>query len=192
MHALATVSAKPPIAPFEEAKRLGALGLKRGVFAQPASRSDIESLHDMLQEGIDGPLAGVEAALRVQESSPHSIWSVHSGAGLLGGVAFLPLNALGLYQLIYGKLDRSNPPPESIAVRLERPVVLYVWAVVARGSGVLGLTEVLPQLETQRFAGVDIWADPVTPEGERLAQRFGLKQVRHGVQTFYKLDRGGR
>lgn len=192
MPALATMSADQPTAPFQEAMRLGALGLKRGVYAQPASRTDVEALHQMLRESMEGPLAGVESALRVQEASPHSIWSVHSSAGLLGGVAFLPLNALGLYKLIYGKLDRTDPPLESIAVRLERPAVLYVWGVVARGSGVLGLTEILPQLETQRFGGVDIWADPVTEEGERLARRFGLTRISHGSQTFYKLDRGGR
>ncbi len=192
MSALAVMSADPPESPQEAAMRFGALGLKRGVYSQPASRADIESLHAMLRGSIDAPIAGLDAVIRVQEASPHSIWSVHSATGLLGGVAFLPLNALGLYKLIYGKLDRSNPPLDSIAVRLERPVVLYVWAVVARGSGVLGLTEILPQLETQRFSRVDIWADPVTEEGKRLAQRFGLTRINHGSQTFYKLDRGGR
>ncbi len=192
MSALAIMSAEPPEAPYSEAKRLGALGLRRGVYSQPASRTDIESLHQMFEDSIGRSVASLEAAIRVQEASPHSIWSVHSAAGLLGGVAFLPLNALGLYKLIYGKLDRSNPPLDSIAVHLERPVVLYVWAVVARGSGVLGLSEILPQLDTQRFGGVDIWADPITEEGERLAQRFGLARINHGSQTFYKLDRGGR
>ncbi len=192
MPAVAIMTADRPAAPFEEAKRLGALGLRRGVYAQPASRADIEQLHGMLGESIEAPLASLESALRVQQASPHSIWSVHSSAGLLGGAAFLPLNALGLYKLIYGKLDRANPPLDSIAVGMERPVVLYVWGVVARGSGVLGLSEILPQLETQRFAGVDIWADPVTEEGERLARRLGLTRISHGTQTFYKLDRGGR
>lgn len=192
MSALAIMSADTPEAPYQEAKRLGALGLRRGVYSQPASRTDIESLHDMFRDSIGRPVASLEAAIRVQEASPHSIWSVHSAAGLLGGVAFLPLNALGLYKLIYGKLDRSDPALDSIAVRMERPVVLYVWAVIARGSGVLGLSEILPQLDTQRFGGVDIWADPVTEEGERLAQRFGLARINHGSQTFYKLDRGGR
>jgi hypothetical protein len=192
MSALALMSAETPEAPYQAAKRFGALGLKRGVYSQPASRTDIESLHGMLASSIPGPIASLESAIRVQEASPHSIWSVHSAAGLLGGVAFLPLNALGLYKLIYGKLDRSNPPLDSIAVRMERPVVLYVWAVVARGSGVLGLSEILPQLETQRFGRVDIWADPVSEEGERLAQRFGLTRISHGSQAFYKLDRGGR
>ena len=192
MSAVALMSAGTPEAAHQAAKRFGALGLKRGVYSQPASRTDIESLHAMLAGSIAGPIASLEAAIRVQEASPHSIWSVHSAGGLVGGVAFLPLNALGLYKLIYGRLDRSDPPLDSIAVRMERPVILYVWAVVARGSGVLGLTEILPQLDTQRFGRVDIWADPVSHEGERLAQRFGLTRISHGSQRFYKLDRGGR
>jgi len=184
----ATRYAEPP-----EARRLAALGLRRGVYAQPASQTDIEALHAMMRDSVDHhPLASAQTAWRVQEASPHSIWSVHSSAGLLGGAAFLPLNTLGLYRLIYGKLDRADPPLDSIAIRLEKPAVLYVWAVVARGSGLLGLTGVLRQLDTQRFRGVDIWADPVTPEGERLAERLGLARVSHGSQAFYKLDRSGR
>lgn len=176
----------------DAARRLGARGLQRGVYAQPATRSDIEALHRMFEPFVEAPVASAESAVRVQEASPHSVWSVHSPTGLLGGAAFLPLNTLGLYRLIYGKLDRSDPPLEALAVRLERPAVLYVWALVARGSGLLGLADILRQLDTQRFRGIDVWAQPVTTEGERLAARLGFARVSHGEHAFYKLGRSGR
>lgn len=176
----------------EAARALGARGLRRGIYAQPATRTDIEALHRLFEPHVDAPVASAESAIRVQEASPHSVWSVHSSAGLLGGAAFLPLNTLGLYRLIYGKLDRRDPPLEALAVRLERPAVLYVWALVARGSGLLGLADILRQLDTQRFRGVDVWAQPVTTEGERLAARLGFARISHGDHAFYKLGRSGR
>jgi hypothetical protein len=171
---------------------LEARATRRGVYAQPASRSDIAALHAMLAARIDRPIASAEAAARVQEASPHSIWSLHSQARILGGVAFLPLNALGLYELVYGKLDRADPPLASLAIGLERPAILYVWAVVAQGSGVLGFGAVLRQLDTQRFGRVDLWAEPATAEGGRLADRFGFSRIAHGAHGLRKLERSGR
>jgi len=142
-----------------------------------------------MRQRVDAPLADAESVARIQEASPNSVWSMHSRSGLVGGVAFLPLNGLGLYRLIYGKLDRREPPLEAIAIRLERPSILYVWALVAEGAGLLGLGEILRQLDGQRFRGVDIWAEPATPEGGRLADRLGFARVEGGNRVFYKLSR---
>jgi hypothetical protein len=161
----------------------------RGVFAQPASNSDIAQLHAMLVDSYDGPIAPVEVACRVQQASPNAIWSVYGARGLVGGVAFLPLNALGVYSLITGKLSLTDPPLEAIAVRSERPAILYAWALVARPSAMFGIAEVLGHLESQRFRNVDIWANAVTPEGIRLAARLGLERFAHRDGDFFKLTR---
>jgi hypothetical protein len=161
----------------------------RGVFAQPASDSDIAALHRMLEEQMEGELASVEAACRIQKTSPHSIWSVYGGQGLVGGVAFLPLNSLGVYGLITGTLDLSNPPIEAIAVKSERPAILYAWAVVSKPSGLFGLADVLGHLDTQRFRNVDIWASAVTPAGKRMAGKLGLTRFAHNDGEFYKYAR---
>jgi hypothetical protein len=174
------------------AERLGRLQHLRkrcGVYGQPASQADIRALRAMLAEAIDTDVAREEVALAVQDASPNSIWSLYSQDGLKGGVAFLPLNALGVYKLIYGKLDPTNPGLEAVAVRNERPTVLYVWGLISRGRGLVGLSDVLHNLGTQRFRNVDIWTCPVTEKGERLAQSLGLERVAHGERTFYKLDR---
>ncbi len=161
----------------------------RGVYAQPASNGDIQALHGMLRERFDGPLAPPEVACRVQEISPNSIWSVYGGRGLAGGVAFLPLNALGVYGLISGQLNLEDPPVSAIAVKAERPAVLYAWAIVARPAALFGLSDVLRQLETQRFRHVDIWAHAVTPAGRRMAAKLGLERFANRDGDFFKFAR---
>ncbi len=161
----------------------------RGVFAQPASDSDIASLRRMLEEQMEGALASAEAACRIQAASPHSIWSVYGSQGLVGGVAFLPLNALGVYNLITGTLDLTDPPIEAIAIKSERPAILYAWAVVSKPSGLFGLADVLGHLDTQRFRNVDIWANAVTPAGKRMAGKLGLTRFAHRDGEFYKYTR---
>jgi hypothetical protein len=164
----------------------------RGVFAQPASNGDISTLHAMMREQFEGPLAPVEAVCRVQQASPNSVWSVYGAQGLVGGIAFLPLNALGVYLLISGKLDVADPPLAALAVKSERPAILYAWAVVARPAGLFGLADVLRHLDTQRFRNIDIWANAVTPDGIRLAARLGLERFGHRDGDFYKYGRERR
>jgi hypothetical protein len=170
-------------------ERLGRLlnpSRRRGVYSQPASHGDIHALHEMFKSHIDRPIALPEVAVRVQEASPNSIWSIYAADGLAGGVAFLPLNALGLYQLIYGKIDLTDPPLAALAVRSERPVILYLWAAVARHRAVIGFADVLRQLDIQRFRGIDIWMHTVTPGAERLAEGLGLESFGEGDRRYYK------
>jgi len=164
---------------------------RRGVYAQPASHRDIHALHGMFKARIDQPIALPEVAVRVQDASPNSIWSIYAMDGLAGGVAFLPLNSLGLYQLIYGKIDLTDPPLAALAVRSERPVILYLWAAIARHRAVIGFADVLRQLEVQRFRGIDIWMHTVTPGAERLAEGLGLEAFGQGDRRYYKHVRSG-
>ncbi len=170
-------------------ERLSEARKRRGVYAQPASQSDIFALHAMLLQRLDDTIASAETACMVQDVSPNTIWSVYGKAGLVGGLAFLPLNALGLYNLIYGKLDFRNPPLDSLAIAQERPSVIYIWALVAKGSGIAGLADVLHFLDTPRFRHVDIWTQAVTPAGERLATRLGLARFNHATAPFFKYSR---
>lgn len=169
--------------------RLWRLARRCPVFAQPASEAEIRRLHAMFAERTEAPIASADTACRIAAASPLSVWAIRSAKALLGGLAFLPLNNLGLYRLIYGTLDRAEPPLEAIAAGAERPAILYVWALVARPRGLLGLPEILRQLDTQRFRGIDIWADPVTERGERLARRLGFVRAAHGTHPFHKFAR---
>ncbi len=171
--------------------RLRRLSLRRGVYSQPASQSDIHDLHAMLGQHLDMPLARAEAACSVQRARANSLWSIHSKDGLIGGAAFLPLNALGLYKLIYGKLDLQDPDIDCISVHPERPAILYLWALIAQGSALAGLSGLLDFLETPAFRRVDIWTRAVTPRGERLALKLGFKAMGQGDRVFFKYDRSG-
>jgi hypothetical protein len=169
--------------------RLLRLAKTRHVFVQPASHSEIHQLHLMLAGRIGQAIASAESACLIQDTSPQSIWSMHSATQMLGGIAFLPLNPLGLYQLVYGTLDLLNPAVNSVAARNERPSILYLWALVSRGRGIIGLADVMEYLGKQRFRNVDIWTCPVTQRSERLAERLGFTRFSHGDRVFYRLKR---
>jgi hypothetical protein len=183
---------------MERLQGIGALSQRlsqrrtRGVYAQPASERDIQTLHAMMADQFEGRLATPEAACRIQQISPNSIWSVSGASGLAGGIAFLPLNALGVYDLIRGKLDLTAPPDAAIAIRTERPSVLYAWAMVARPAALFGLAEVLRQLDQGRFRQVDIWANAVTPSGLRMAAKLGLERFGTTDGAFFKFAREAR
>jgi hypothetical protein len=170
-------------------QRLRRLARTRRVYVQPASHSEIHQMHRMLAGRTDVPIATAESACSIQDASPQSIWAMHSATDLLGGIAFLPLNPLGLYQLVYGKLDLANPPVVSIAASHERPAILYLWALVSRGRGIIGLADILDHLDRQRFRNVDVWTCPVTPHGQRLAERHGFARFTHQDRSFYRLRR---
>jgi hypothetical protein len=171
--------------------RLRRLSVRGGVYSQPASPSDIHALHAMLGQHLEEPLAKAEAACAVQRARANSIWSIHSADGLIGGMAFLPLNALGLYKLIYGKLDLCDPDLDCISAHPERPAILYLWALVAKGSGLAGLSSLLDFLETAPMRRVDIWTRPVSEAGKHLARRLGFEAVGPGERSLYKYDRSG-
>jgi hypothetical protein len=145
----------------------------------------------MLQDLLAEPIASAEAACAVQAARPNSIWSIHTVDGLIGGIAFLPLNGLGLYNLIYGKLDLQEPEIACIATGAERPAILYLWAMVAQGSGIAGIADVIDFLDTAAFRHVDIWTRALSPGGERLARKLGFEAFAPGGQRYYKFDRSG-
>jgi hypothetical protein len=150
------------------------------------------ALHGMMKDQFEGQLASPEVACRIQQISPNSIWSVYSASGLAGGIAFLPLSALGVYDLLSRQLDLAAPPDSAIAIRSERPSILYAWAMVAKPSALFGLADVLRQLDQGRFRRVDIWANAVTPSGLRMAMRLGLERFGASDGAFFKFARESR
>jgi hypothetical protein len=170
-------------------QRLLQLAKTRRVYVQPASHFEIHQMHLMLAERTDVTIASAESACAIQDASPQSIWAMHSATELLGGIAFLPLNPLGLYHLVYGKLDLKNPPVNSVAVHNERPAILYLWALVSKGRGIIGLADIMDHLDRQRFRNVDVWTSPVTHHGQRLAERHGFARFTHQDRSFYRLRR---
>ncbi len=146
-------------------------------------------MHLMLAGRTDTAIASAESACSIQDACPQSIWAMHSATELLGGIAFLPLNPLGLYQLVYGKLDLMNPPVNSVAAYDERPSILYLWALVSKGRGIIGLADILDYLDKPRFRNVDVWTCPITHDSQRLAERHGFTGFTHGDRVFYRLRR---
>jgi predicted GNAT family N-acyltransferase len=84
------------------------------------------------------------------------------------------LNDVGLSCLVAGHFDARNPDPKYLASQNERPTAIYVWALHARGTLAAGISLVFEKISTPKYAGVDIYARAVTPDGHRFLEAIGF------------------
>jgi len=130
---------------------------------------------------IDG-MTGLDVVRRVASRNPDSLWAItrrdkHDVArpSAEGFVAFLMLNDAGLSRLVDGTLDTQAPDPDLLAAQNEKPAGIYVWALHARGTLAAGISLVFEKLSTPKYAGVDLYARAVTPDGHRFLEAIGFK-----------------
>ena len=135
------------------------------------------------------------------EYNPDTIWGVYqtleSDAGsetLVGYLAFLMLNEDGASALKEGGLDVLHPAAALLAPSGERPHLIYVWAVVARGLGAVAVpltTHAMGPL----YAGLSLCGTAATEAGAKAMRGFGFKPVRQNrpdVGNLFWLDRSSQ
>jgi predicted GNAT family N-acyltransferase len=148
-------------------------------------RPNPQALADLMERArltIPG-LTDTSVVERIVHYNQDSMWaiarrrkfdpSVPFGEGFF---AFLHLNKKGLFRLAANTLDTRNPDLALLAAPGERPAGIYTWAALAPGLLAGGISLVLEQLETPRYAGVDIYSRPNTDEGFRFNETLGLKK----------------
>lgn len=140
----------------------------------------IESLFERARRHING-MTNLDVVRRVASRNPDSLWAIArrekydvSNPDGEGFVAFLMLNDAGLCRLVDGTLDTQNPDPALIVAQNEKPAGIYVWALHARGTLAAGVSPVFDKISTPRYAGVDLYARAVTPDGHRFLEAIGF------------------
>jgi len=140
----------------------------------------IDALFACASQHIGG-MTQLDIVRRVASRNPDSLWAIArkdkydvSNPNGEGFVAFLMLNDAGLNRLVAGTLDTQNPDPTLLAGQNEKPAGIYIWALHARGTLAAGVSLVFEKISTPRYAGVDLYARAVTPDGHRFLEAIGF------------------
>jgi len=134
-------------------------------------------------------LASVSEAIKVQRHNSACIMALArkskfdpaAPAGE-GFIAMLPLNSAGMELLALDALEATKPNVKFLSKPGERPEGIYLWAIFAPGSGAAGMALFMEKLASEQYAGLDIYARSVTPEGRNFLQVLGFTEgteIRH-------------
>lgn len=93
-----------------------------------------------------------------------------------GFIAMLPLNKVGMQLLAIDALDASNPNVKFLAKPGERPAGIYWWAIFAPGPLAAGMALFMQRVASKLYAGLDIYARPVTEEGRHFLEVLGFNE----------------
>lgn len=128
-------------------------------------------------------LAASEDVLRVMRHNPDCFLALAKRSRFddaaprgEGFIAMLPLNAIGLQLLAMDALNAGNPNVKFICKPGERAEAIYWWGVFAPGALAAGMALFMEHIAAQQYAGLDIYARPVTQEGRNFLQVLGFTE----------------
>jgi predicted GNAT family N-acyltransferase len=160
----------------------GLVNLSQRLVVFSAAPSDIDRLVPRARQDMGGGAAN-EVVRRVARHNPDSIWGIARRDRYLAGetaaegyVAFLMLNDEGANQLMAGRLDGKNPPPDLLTRQHERPAAVYVWGIYARGAIAGGVPLAFEKAWTPLYRKAPLLAHAVTAEGYRLLDSLGFNR----------------
>jgi predicted GNAT family N-acyltransferase len=153
---------------------------KRLVVFMPRG-NEIDALVAHVRKDLSN-VASADIVRRVVSHNPDTLWAIArrdrfdasapSGEGLM---AFLMLNRAGMFRLMEGTFDASDPDPSLLAAQSERPAGIYLWAVHARGIIAGGIPLVMEKMNTPLYRHVSLYSRAVTPEGLRFFKGTGFR-----------------
>ncbi len=167
----------PRNARFLHRHELDLLEKRAEIDATPAKPWELPSLIALARDAVPGVAIQSTTVARIYGQNPQCIFPFRSGGQIVGGIAFLYLNDDGLDRLLLDELDFSDPDPALLTPLGEAPAALYVWALAARGRGAFGIANVSLRLRKEPFARADYYAQPSTPDGERLLAQLGFART---------------
>ena len=128
-------------------------------------------------------MADVSEALKVQRHNHHCVMALARKSKFdpaapvgEGFFAMLPLNSLGMEMLARDALEATRPNVKFLAKADERPKGIYWWAVFAPGTLAAGMALFVEKLASEQYAGLDIYARPVTEEGHNFLKVLGFNE----------------
>ena len=156
---------------------------------------ELESVYALSKEHLKAGMASIAAARTVLEYNCDAIWGVYhvsdSCESLAGFLSFLMLNEEGAARLRRDQLDVLNPDTKFLVPTGQRPALIYVWLIVARG-----LSGVAVPLTTHAmgslYAGLPLYGTAATEAGARAFRNFGFHPIhanRPDVGNLFCLDR---
>lgn len=102
-----------------------------------------------------------------------------------GFYAMQMLNPIGLDALLYGEFDGSLPLYDYVADYEDEPAGIYVWGYIAPGLAANGVRNVSHFLQEPQFQKANIYARPVTNEGQKITLDFGFEKINSYHDNLY-------
>ncbi|CCD88113.1 conserved hypothetical protein [Bradyrhizobium sp. ORS 285] len=159
---------------FTARHQLDALPLTEMIAAHPVTPDLLGELAALARREIPGVRASERELAEFLRHDPESIFALCRGKRLLGGIAFLYLNCAGLDALLLDEFNLNEPPRQYLARPDEDAAAIYVWALVARGRGAVGLGNVAHAMRAPRYRAADYYAQPSSAEGRAFLGALGF------------------
>jgi hypothetical protein len=104
------------------------------------------------------------------------------------------LNDVGRFALEKGTFDPVSPRLEQLVREGERPIVVYIWAIVAKKVARVATPLVAKALGKDRYGGVPIYTSAATLGGLNTIKSYGFVNVqpsKMGLGDLFRLDGDG-
>jgi len=134
-------------------------------------------------------MASEEVVRRVAAQNPNALWSFSRSDRLVGYLAMLMLNHLGLEALLRDRIDLRDPARTFLANSGDAPAAIYIWGVLAPPIAVDGVAEVMLRLKSAQYDSADIYAFQTTTHGARFQKRLGFELVAGHPRDLYQYTR---
>lgn len=160
---------------------------------------EISNLYTLSQTEIGATVAPLDVVQAVYNHNPDTFWGVYympedtfaEDAKFIGYYGFLHLNPAGEKALEASAFDALNPDMSQLCLAGERPVIIYVWALVARRVARLATPLVARALGRDLYGGVPIYAKAGTLGGLNTIKHYGFVSARpsdFGLGDLFRLD----
>jgi hypothetical protein len=148
------------------------------VTLRPARAVEVADLHRGAEDAIGLQLASLSEVMRVFRHDPSCFQAIVRGREIVGGAAFLYLNALGVQSLLSGSVDLRAPASRYLAARHESPEGIYWWAFFSEGVMRQLLPQLLALLASKRLKRADMYAIAMTRGGAHFMRFLGFEPAR--------------
>jgi hypothetical protein len=171
--------------PFVARRDFDFIPRRSEVIVAPAENRDFEPLAAMANAKVPDVCATGELLREAAARDRDSILSFRLKGVLLGGVAFVFLNQIGVEGLLLDSIDLARPTAAIMANPIDDVAGIYIWATALDGRGILGLGNVAEHLSKRRFRFADLYGRPNTEDGRRLVQSVGFKPAASFQQNLW-------
>jgi hypothetical protein len=167
--------------PFVARRDFDFIPRRSEVIVAPAENRDFEPLAAMANAKVPDVCATGELLREAAARDRDSILSFRLKGVLLGGVAFVFLNQIGVEGLLLDSIDLARPTAAIMANPIDDVAGIYIWATALDGRGILGLGNVAEHLSKRRFRFADLYGRPNT-EASRFVPTKSL-DLQAGMET---------
>jgi len=177
--------------------RFAYIKVNDAVSVRRLTADDLEACVRLTAQQLNATVASPEHIRLVLTNNPDAFWGIFRTDNLecmpylAGFYSFLLLNAHGTQKLLDRTLDALKPCLEDLARGGERPVAVYIWAIVAQRLTAIAGPTISKEME-YLHKGLPIYATAGTHAGLNKLRHLGYRPVADGDDTLgglFMLDR---